>query len=41
MYALLFLSPLSVSYVLVVLLLILPINMINNCFILWMIMFEV
>jgi hypothetical protein len=41
MTALLDLSPLSVAYVLVDLLLILTMNMSNNCFMLWMVMFEV
>jgi hypothetical protein len=39
--ALLDLSPLLVTYILVVLLLILIMNMPNSCFILWMIMFGV
>jgi hypothetical protein len=41
MTALLGLSPLSVAYVLVVLLLILTMNMPNSCFMLWMIMFRI
>jgi hypothetical protein len=39
MTTLLDLSPLSVTYILVVLLLILTMNMPNSCFMLWMIMF--
>jgi hypothetical protein len=41
MTALLDLSLLSVAYVLVVLLLILTMNVLNSCFMLWMIMFGV
>jgi hypothetical protein len=41
MTALLDLSPLSVAYVLVVLLLILIMNVLNSCFMLWIIMFGV
>jgi hypothetical protein len=41
MTALLDLSPLSVVYVPVVLLLILTMNVINSCFMIWMIMFGV
>jgi hypothetical protein len=41
MTALLDLSPLSVAYALVVLLLILTMNVLNSCFMLWMIMFGV
>jgi hypothetical protein len=41
MTALLDLSPLSVAYVLMVLLLILIMNMPNSWFMIWMLMFEV
>jgi hypothetical protein len=41
MTALLDLSPLLVAYVLVDPLLILTMNVSNNCFMLWMVMFEV
>jgi hypothetical protein len=41
MTALLDLSPLLVAYVIVVLLLILTMNVLNNCFMLWMIMFGI
>jgi hypothetical protein len=41
MTALLDLSPLSVAYILVVLLLILTMNVLNSCFMFWMIMFGV
>jgi hypothetical protein len=35
------LSPVSIAYVLVILLLILTMNVLNSCFMLWMIMFGV
>jgi hypothetical protein len=41
MTALLDLSPLLVAYVIVVLLLILTMNVLNSCFMLWMIMFGI